>query len=77
MNGDASNPQVEGVEEVLRTYRETTPLVEMWGPTLFNGFFKIINDQLDTIQRKERQNNMKYTILLILTDGTIAEKTRT
>ena len=77
MNGDASNPQVKGVEGVLKTYRETTPLVEMWGPTQFNGFLKIMCDQLDTIQAEETQNNMKYTIMLILTDGSITERTKT
>lgn len=49
MNGDASNPQVKGVKGVLKTYRETTPLVEMYGPTKFSGFLKKINDQLNTI----------------------------
>ena len=38
MNGDASNPQVKGVEGVLRTYRETTPLVEMYCPSIFTKF---------------------------------------
>ena len=71
MNGDTSDPHVKGVEGVLSTYKKTTPLIEMSGPTLFTRFLRKINDQLDTIQAKEKQDNMKYTILLILTDGTI------
>jgi hypothetical protein len=49
MNGDAAFPQVKGVEQVLRTYRETTPHLEMWGPTTFRHFLRIINKQLDEI----------------------------
>ena len=40
MNGDVSNPQVQGVEGVLKTYKETTPLVGFWGPTYFCPFLK-------------------------------------
>jgi hypothetical protein len=49
MNGDAKNPQVKGVEGVLKTYRETTPLLDMWGPTTFKHFLRVINTQLDAI----------------------------
>ena len=44
MNGDASNPQVKGLSGVLRTYRNATPIVEMWGPTEFSGFLGKMND---------------------------------
>lgn len=40
MNGDVSDPNVKGVEGVLRTYKETTPLIGFWGPTCFAPFFK-------------------------------------
>lgn len=76
MNGDVSNPQVKGVEGVLKTYKETTPLLNFWGPTHFSPFLKQINDQLTVIQKDEKQENMKYTILLILTDGTVCDNKR-
>ena len=44
MNGDTTNPSVHGVEEVLKTYRDATPLVEFYGPTFMSPFLKQIND---------------------------------
>ena len=38
MNGNVADPQVKGVEGVLDAYMKTTPVVNMWGPTHFDGF---------------------------------------
>jgi hypothetical protein len=74
MNGDASNPHVKGVEGVLEAYMKTTQIVEMWGPTYFSPLIQQVNEQMEAIQADECQDNMKYTILLILTDGDVHKK---
>jgi hypothetical protein len=35
MNGNPSNPEIQGIENIILAYRQTLPQIELSGPTLF------------------------------------------
>ena len=35
MNGNPANPEIFGIANIVKTYRETLPFIELSGPTLF------------------------------------------
>jgi uncharacterized protein YegL len=66
LNGNPSNPEVQGTQNLLKLYRTTLPQISLSGPTRFGG---IIQQQLNVIKARGPCNF--YNILLILTDGVI------
>lgn len=40
VNGNASDPEVEGIAGVLRTYKEKLPSIKFSGPTYFGGILE-------------------------------------
>lgn len=63
------NPECDGLDGVLGAYRKALNNVDLYGPTHFNEIIKLVNDMME--ESKVSQNNQKYQILLILTDGII------
>ena len=61
-----SNPEIKNIEGIIQAYHAAVNYVQFFGPTYFAP---IINSVINII--KNEYNNLKYHILLILTDGMI------
>ena len=61
-----SNPNIQYIEGIIQAYHEAFNYVQLFGPTYFGP---IIKEVINII--KNEYNNLKYHILLILTDGRI------
>jgi hypothetical protein len=68
-----SNPHVSGLEGILSAYRESLQKVELSGPTLFEP---LITD-VAGLAAKSWSVSHTYTVLMILTDGTVCDEART
>lgn len=75
LNGNIFNPECDGLDGILQNYRNALNNVDLYGPTHFNQIIKIVNDMAEGA--KVAQNNQKYQILLILTDGIINDMKQT
>jgi len=51
------------------------PNIDFFGPTYFSEVIKLVNDMAEGLEVS--QNNQKYNILLILTDGIINDMRKT
>jgi len=69
LNGNICNPECDGLDGVLGAYRKALNNVDLYGPTHFNQIIKLVNDMAEGANVS--QQNQKYQILLILTDGII------
>ena len=64
-----------GVEGILRAYVDCLPNVALSGPTLLAPLIKTASEK--AAMTGCRQDNQKYHILLILTDGVINDEEQT
>ena len=60
------NPNIQYIEGIIQAYHDSFNYVQLFGPTYFGP---IIKEVINII--KNEYNNLKYQILLILTDGKI------
>ncbi|KAF9938664.1 Copine-8 [Modicella reniformis] len=67
LNGNPSNPEVQGVDGILAAYWHAHSFVELYGPT---NFANIIGESTSIARHSEPYS---YTVLLILTDGAISD----
>lgn len=75
LNGDNSQPECFGVNGVLDVYRQALNAVQLYGPTYFAP---IINHAIDRYASEQvNQNNQRYFILLMITDGAINDMNET
>jgi hypothetical protein len=66
LNGQRLSPEIAGIDNVIKTYKENSGKVKLLGPTLFAPILRQVKDLVN------KENNKKmYYILLILTDGDI------
>jgi len=77
LNGNYFDPEVVGLEEVIKVYKEALTRYKFHGPTIFSELLKMATDYIVSEQEEDADAN-KYFILLIMTDGDINdfEKTR-
>jgi len=68
LNFDESNPEVEGVEGVIEAYKQVLRRAKLSGPTIFS---QVIRKAADYAARSLKDNKHKYTLLLIITDGSV------
>jgi hypothetical protein len=72
LNGNAANPEILGVEEIIRTIRATKYEIEIGGPIYFapllNEFHRFIT---------AREGMRTYYIILLLTNGVIDDMLET
>ncbi|KAJ6974444.1 protein BONZAI 3 [Populus alba x Populus x berolinensis] len=73
LNGSA-NFEVEGVEGIMDAYATALHNVSLSGPTLFGP---VINTAAQIAGRSVSNNNGKYLVLLIITDGVITDMQET
>ena len=72
LNGNPSEPEINGTKGVRETYKRNLQYIEFGGPTLFAP---LLTAFLDHVSHQEDEN--KYHILMILTDGTIHDMAMT
>lgn len=75
MNGDIFHPEVNGLEGVVDAYKNALNKVNLYGPTNFAPIIELVNDMAEAEQVS--QENQKYNILLIITDGIINDMQKT
>ena len=61
-----SNPNIQYIGGIIQAYHAAFNYVQLFGPTFFGPIIKTVIDII-----KNEYNNLKYHILLILTDGQI------
>eukprot|EP01039_Chlorochromonas_danica_P004769 gene4769-5229_t len=67
--------EVQGVEGILRVYRGCLPNLMLSGPTLLGPILNTVRNEVRAVGcSQERQ---KYTVLLVLTDGTVNDMEET
>lgn len=75
LNGSPNNPEVDGVDGILKAYYHTLQTVKLFGPT---NFAEIINLSTEiALTRSGGGEFQSYCILLILTDGIISDMKQT
>lgn len=75
LNGNIFDPECEGLDGVLDAYKNSLRNVDLYGPTYFNKVIKTVNNMAEGLEVS--QNNQKYLILLIITDGKINDMDKT
>lgn len=75
LNGDIFDPEVDGLDGVIESYKNALKNVNLYGPTNFAPIIELINDMAEAEQVS--QLNQKYNILLIITDGIINDMQKT
>ncbi|GBG84784.1 hypothetical protein CBR_g39161 [Chara braunii] len=68
LNGNPYNPDVTGVEGILEAYSKALNSVSLAGPTLFAP---VISTSSQIAEAQLREGRVKYSVLLIITDGII------
>ena len=71
LNNDDNNPEVKGLDEVLKVYRNALNNCELFGPTYFHYIIEKMNNKVS--KQVENKEYNKYHILMILTDGIIED----
>ena len=69
INCNLNDPNINLIDNVLKTYREFITQVNLWGPTKFAPLIRDLNRECRSDIQKGL--TMNYNIILILTDGQI------
>ncbi len=72
LNGNAGNPQIVGIENIVQTYKQNLSQIGLGGPTLFAPLLKEFMGYVQSVAP-----NHTYPILLLLTDGAIHDMPET
>ncbi|KAL4445388.1 hypothetical protein ABPG77_011213 [Micractinium sp. CCAP 211/92] len=76
LNGNAGNPEVQGVKGILEAYRQALMSVRLSGPTLFAPIINAAAQHITQLAA-EPSPHLQYFVLLILTDGCIMDMQNT
>ena len=71
LNCNFDNPEINGLDEVLKKYREALNNCQLFGPTFFHYFIDKMNQK--AYQQVQNKDFKRYHILMILTDGIIED----
>ncbi|KAH8942030.1 hypothetical protein BDL97_14G077100 [Sphagnum fallax] len=74
LNGNNSNPVVDGIPGIMFAYSQALRNITLAGPTLFAP---VINMAASIASQHVSQDNQKYFVLLIITDGVITDLQQT
>jgi hypothetical protein len=69
VNGDIFDPECDGIDGVIDAYKHAVTKLQFHGPTYFRHIIKMLGDMAE--HEGVSQENQKYFILLLLTDGVI------
>mmetsp|Transcript_32790 Transcript_32790/g.57076 ORF Transcript_32790/g.57076 Transcript_32790/m.57076 type:complete len:545 (-) Transcript_32790:27-1661(-) len=75
MNGNIHDPEVDGVDGMIKTYRSALMGLQLSGPTYFSEIIRAAIAQAEEAARNP--GKLKYYVLLILTDGIITDLQQT
>ena len=71
-----NDPNINGINNILKTYRESLGKIELAGPTYFTPVLdEVISEIKNDLENNQEENH--YYILLILTDGCINDMPQT
>jgi len=76
VNGNVSNPEVKGIDGVMKAYADSLTTVELWGPTNFADVITAAAGEA-AIYHESESGECAFVILLILTDGEITDMSDT
>jgi len=78
VNMNPCDPNIFGIEQVIKTYEKIFDYIELFGPTIFSDVLLNIWLELEEERKAYLFSNMEnYHILLILTDGQIDDMLET
>ena len=72
LNGDPSNPFVNGIDGIMQAYHATLQRVQLYGPTNFASVINHVSKFASAYQ-----DGSHYFVLLIITDGVISDMLQT
>lgn len=75
-SGDFFDPEVVGIDEILRVYQQALNSVVLHGPTNFHELVRLVADFSEPYA-DPHIGTQKYSVLLILTDGVITDMKQT
>lgn len=75
MNGDIFDPRVNGIEEVIQSYKNALENINLYGPTYFSEILDEFNSKAEAAN--VTNDNQIYHVLLIITDGIINDMQKT
>lgn len=68
INGNSNDPSIHTIDNVIEQYHQIVHTLDFSGPTYFGP---VLKETIKNINKEREINNLKYTILMILTDGII------
>jgi len=77
LNGNPQYPECRGVDGIMQAYQTSIYQNELWGPTNFATFINHVVDRYSEPALRNMNQELKYYILLILTDGEITDMNET
>jgi hypothetical protein len=77
LNGDIGSPEVNGSQGLLDCYKNAIGKIKLDGPTHFNELLDHVNSEAEQSLKEQSQINQQYFVLLILTDGSIMDRSKT
>ena len=75
VNGDFFNPEIPGIDEVIRQYQACVKQIKFHGPSAITDILKLANQYASAEVVDDK--NQKYFILLIFSDGNFSDMTFT
>ena len=75
LNGNMEDPEIEGIDGILETYRNVLKNTQLYGPTYFHYFINKLNETIKPDIAREDYSH--YHVLMILTDGIIEDMDET
>ena len=70
LNGNTFDPEVQGLNGIVKAYKHVLPRLQFHGPTYFQPVLEFARKWAEPYSHVEKEDQ-KYFILLILTDGVI------
>ncbi|KAL9655975.1 hypothetical protein ABK040_007596 [Willaertia magna] len=77
LDGNPEYPYCSGVEGILASYKQAISNVQLYGPTNFQPTIGTAVSLCKSSAMEQSQQNQKYYILLIITDGEISDLSET
>jgi hypothetical protein len=70
----SSDYEIQGIDNVVKSYRDSLNMVRLYGPTNFAPLIRTVNE---CVKRELSNNLWSYAILMIITDGLINDMDKT
>ena len=71
VNNKEDDPEIQGIEQVVKTYKESLNYIILSGPTYFSPLIRKVNQSMRELVNSGKYLN--YMILMIITDGIISD----